>query len=433
MTAPVQRRAPPGGPALPLRRRRRSALVLASALFLLGSGCVYLPHPPLPDPATLSAEEHADQNEQVFDAAWNLVRRGYFSRNYNKVDWDEARARHLPAARAATNDVDLYAAINALLAELQDDHTHALTARESEELFRAERVLLGLVLRPETPAQLVGPMLVFDTIPGSTAAEVGVRPGWVLLSCDGRPPQHVLGIGRLTEHQVVQCVFRDEKGQPRELGLSARRISTHPLLLTRELDDGVVILRFDKFDGASARWLRAQLKAHANAPGVVLDLRQNPGGDAAALGRMLGEFFRSRIDMGRFITRRGLNDRLRAWSWLASARYGGPVAVLVSGNSASSSEIFAAVMQYHQRARIIGEPTAGAVLASRFFPLPGGGRLQLSIDDYIAPDGKRLEDTGVTPDEIVVQSIDDLRQRRDPALDAALAYVRDEAGVRPPR
>jgi carboxyl-terminal processing protease len=398
---------------------------LAAVLFF--SGCVYLPQPALPDAATLPEEQRAAQNERVFDAAWDLVRRGYFSATYNDVDWSAARTRHLPAARAATDDAELYAAINALLAELKDDHTHALTARETEDMFRDERVLLGLLLRPINDETPIGPMLVFGTIAGSNAAESGIEPGWLLLSCDGNAPRDVLGAGRLREAQVVRCIFRDRLDQEREIPLTARRLSTGPALISQVFDDGTTVLRFDKFDSGSARWLRTQLKAHASAPGVVLDLRQNPGGDAAALGRMLGEFFPQRVDMGTFVTRRGIDDRLYAWRWVGSARYRGPVAVLVSGSSASSAEIFSAVMQFHHRAKIFGEQTSGVVLASRFFPLPGNGRLQLSIDDYLAPDGRRLEGNGVTPDQVIAQTADDLRAGRDPVLEAGLKYVRATA------
>ncbi len=409
------------------RLLRVTAAAIACLVLGLGSGCVYLPKPPLPDPATLSPAERADQNERVFDAAWNLVRRGYFSPNYNNVDWEAARARHVAAARAAEDENELYGAINALLAELQDDHTHALTARETEDMFREERVLLGLLLRPIDEGAIAGPMLVFGTIAGSNAAEFGIEPGWLLVSCDGVAPREILGGGRLLEDQVVRCVFRDRENHEREFPLVARRLSTGPALATHVFETGIVVLRFDKFDSGSARWLRAELKEHAGAPGVVIDLRQNPGGDAAALGRMIGEFFPRRVNMGTFVTRRGIDDRLYSWRWLGSAQYRGPVAVLVSAASASSAEIFAAVMQFHERARILGEKTGGVVLASRFFPLPGGGRLQMSIDDYLAPDGTRLEGRGVIPDEVVVQTPEDLRDGRDPVMAAALEYFQAAA------
>lgn len=421
---PEPKARPTTSPARPLPPAIRPIAVLALALgVLLASGCVYLPQPPLPDLATLAPEERGDRNERVYRAAWNLVNRGYFSRDYNEIDWEAAYARYLPTARAATTDAELYAVINTMIAELGDEHTHALTPQEVEEMDRERRVLLGLIVRPMNPNEPQGPLLIFDTIPGSNAAAQGIQPGWVLLSCDGQAPGDVLGVGRLRENQVVACVFRDHEGREHAIGITAREVSTRPLLVSRELAHGIRYLRIDRFDRVSARWLRARLKEHAEAPAVILDLRQNPGGDAAALGRMLGEFFTERVDMGTFITRRGFNRQLHTWRWFASATYTGPVAILVSRVSASSAEIFSAVMQYHDRATVFGETTSGAVLASRFFPLPGGGRLQLSIDDYIAPDGQRLEGRGVTPDFEVAQGPDDLRAGRDPVLAAAVEHL----------
>ncbi len=433
------RRAPPGTPASGKPALRAAFVCRAPhwikpvllgaglALALLVPGCVYLPQGALPDPATLTPEQRADQNELVYSTAWDLVQRGYFSNRYKGIDWDAAYDRHLAAARAATNDTELYNAINDLIDELDDDHTHALSPAEADEMDREQRVLLGLILRPADADKPDGPMLIFDTIPGSNAAESGIQPGWLLLSCDGRPPGDVLGEDRLHENQVVQCTFRDRRDHERTIALTARTVSTQPILATTIREDGIVVLRFDQFDRESARWLRDQLKTHADAPGLIIDLRQNPGGDAAALGRMLGEFFTHRVDMGTFVSRRGFSDRLHAWHWFASASYTGPVAILVSRNSASSAEIFAAVMQYHHRATTFGETTAGAVLASRFFPLPGGGRLQMAIDDYISPGGRRLEGNGVTPDHLITQTAADLRAGRDPVLTAAVGALHAEA------
>jgi carboxyl-terminal processing protease len=409
------------------RRAGHAALLVAASAALGLGGCVYAPQASLPDLAGLSPAQSRTRNARVFDAVADLVRRGYYSDKFNGVDWTAACKEKRPAALAATTDADLYAVINELLAELKDDHTHALTPDESTEMDRARRVLLGLILRPQEKGDDNGPMVVMETIPGSTAAASPIQPGWVLVSCDDRPPHEVLGRGKLHEGQMVRCGFLDRDHTPQTVMLTARQISVQPQKISRVLADGILYLRFDKFDSDSARWLRSQLKEHDSAPGLILDLRQNPGGDAAALGRMLGEFFSEKVNMGTFITRRGFNDHLHAWRWIGSAHYTGPLVVLVSPISASSAEIFAAVMQYHHRALIFGETTDGAVLASRFFPLPGGGRLQLAIDNYLAPDGARLEGKGVVPDRTFPETVADLQAGRDSALSAAVSALRTEA------
>jgi len=99
------------------------------------------------------------------------------------------------------------------------------------------------------------------------------------------------------------------------------------------------------------------------------------------------------------------------------------VVVLVDRGTASAAEIFAAVMQDHGRATVLGRPTAGAVLASWSYELADGGQLQLSREDYLAPKGRRLEGRGVEPDQTVPRTLADLRAGRDRDIEAALRWM----------
>src|SRR6185503_9219405 len=90
-------------------------------------------------------------------------------------------------------------------------------------------------------------------------------------------------------------------------------------------------------------------------------------------------------------------------------------------------EIFAAVLQDHGRATIVGRRTAGAVLASWFYRLPDGGELQLSREDYYAPSGRRIEGAGVEPDIVVPRRLADLRARRDVDLATAVRVLQTDA------
>ena len=155
----------------------------------------------------------------------------------------------------------------------------------------------------------------------------------------------------------------DEHDRPVALDLAARTLSTKPRQEVRVLAGGVVYLRFDAFDTADRRWLSDQLKTNRAAPGVVIDLRRNPGGGTISLGITIGEFFDRAVDCGTFITRGGYRGGKSSWQ-IGSARYGGSVVVLADGATGSAAEIFAAVLQEHGRAAIVGRKTAGAVLAS---------------------------------------------------------------------
>jgi carboxyl-terminal processing protease len=106
-----------------------------------------------------------------------------------------------------------------------------------------------------------------------------------------------------------------------------------------------------------------------------------------------------------------------------AAPFGGPLAILVDGCSASTSEIFAGGMQDLKRARVFGMRTAGAALPSMFERLPNGDGFQYAIANYISEGGKQLEGTGVIPDEVAGPSRRALLDGRDPALERALAWI----------
>jgi len=170
--------------------------------------------------------------------------------------------------------------------------------------------------------------------------------------------------------------------------------------------------------------LHAELRAHRDAPALVIDLRRNPGGGTFWLREMIGEFFAKKIAVGTFVRRGGAADEEGSWQ-LGSVHYAGRVAVLVGAGSASAAEIFSAVLQERRRATVVGRPTAGAVLASRFYALPDGGQLQLSIENYATPGGRRLEGegNGVKPDVPVALTLTDVREGRDQDLAAALRLL----------
>ncbi len=409
----------------------RTALTLLAALLL--GGCAALPPPAavlnyagFSAPAT--AAERPAFNARVYDQAADWVARRYYDDAFNGADWSAARARHRPAALAAASDTELYAALNALLDELRDQHTHALSRREVEQ-FRARRgVLLGFRTGPV--ADQTGPRRILAVFPVSPAALAGVQPGWTLLATDGRPPGEVLGLGRLAEGQLVRCDFLDQSGGPRHLEIRARRLSYPPVRDARRLDGEVLLLAFDTFDLPAARWLRAELKRQPPVRGLILDLRNNTGGEARALAAILAEIFPAQVDIGRIRSRgeSGLDAR-RSPHHSRAAHYSGPLAVLVSETSASAAEILAAVVQHHRRGVVVGTATPGNVLICVRWPLPGGGELQLSVYDFIGPDGHRLEGRGIAPDLVIAPAPG---ATPDPQLEAALQALRPPPAAPPP-
>jgi carboxyl-terminal processing protease len=405
--------------------------LLALAALLLG-GCATIPPPAsvlnyASRAAPAAPAQRAAFNARVYDQTADWIARRYYDPTFNGADWPAAVARHRPVALAAASDTELYAALNALLAELRDEHTHALSPLEVEQWHRRRSFLLGFRSDPAPGRPKARRILA--VFPDSPAARAGVQPGWILLSADDRPPMEVLGVGKLAEGQLVRCDFLDALGQPRRLELRAQKLEYPPVRESRKLEGGVLLLTFDRFDLPAARWLRAELKRHRPADGVILDLRGNAGGEARALAAIVAELFPHRVALGAVRGREASAAApRRSPNHLLAARYDGPLVVLVSDGSASAAEIFAAIVQHEHRGTVVGTATPGNVLVCVHWPLPGGGRLQLSVYDYVGPDGRRLEGRGVTPDVVVAPAPG---VEPDPQLEAALQALRLRPSVRP--
>lgn len=399
-------------------------LIPALLLSLCGAGCSMIPPPRalvnMATPAPKPGEDRTKFNLSVYDNVWHWVDARYYDEHFNGADWPGARERHRAAAAAAKNDRELYQAINAMLAELNDRHTAAQPAPDFASTFRGIYVVLGLRSQEIAGAQ-DGRRRVIEVFPKSSAAEVGVQVGWTLLACDGRPPLDVIGGGRLREGQKVRCDFLTEQGENVTRIVMARRMTVPTFRNVREAAPGIYVLRFDRFDMGSAKWVRQQVKAHAAAKGLIFDLRGNPGGHVFALTSILADVFSGSVDVGEFVHR----GEVAHWHQLVfqhgGAHYGGKIAVLVSRNTTSAAEIFSQLVQEHGRGPVIGQQTGGALLVTVFWPLAGGGKLWLSVYDYHSPKGARVELKGVTPDIAVPDAgLRGLWNENDPVVQTAV-------------
>jgi carboxyl-terminal processing protease len=187
----------------------------------------------------------------------------------------------------------------------------------------------------------------------------------------------------------------------------------------RKLPNGVGYIRLNVFLDPVSVMPEIETAVHdfRNAPAVVLDLRNNPGGLGIMAMGIAGWFVaREGLQLGVMQGRDSvmdfeINPRLEA--------YTGRLAILVNGGSASTTEILAQGLQDLGRARIFGTRTAGAALPSGIIELPDGDRFQYPEANYVSVKGRVLEGNGVRPDVTVKPTFAALLQGRDLALEAA--------------
>lgn len=385
----------------------------------------------------------------VFDEVWQSVRDRYYDPALHGADWNAVRAALRPlAAQARTND-ELYGVLRRMLRSLRDSHTRVYAPNEKFNWHRPRYLSTGLTIR-----EVEGQLVIAAVEANSEAERSGARAGDTVVSVDGAPAVAVLK--RLLAEEVsasraatarfqavsmlldgprekqVEVRLRNATGRERTIKLDRRERERQPALRLRRVKDNYWIADFNVFTTQIAvefvRALRQELRA---ARGLIIDLRQNGGGEAEAMVEIISTLLPPGVKLGQFTDRAGhvfLDPQTRS-ALLFSAerlpRFGGPVIVLTSEKTASAAEILAYVLKERNRALILGGQTCGCVLGvSRARQLPDGGTLALSEMNYQTPAGARLEGVGVAPDVPLAPKLGDLIKRRDTALERALEEMR---------
>jgi carboxyl-terminal processing protease len=365
---------------------------------------------------------------RVFDRAWELVDRHYWDRSKTGQAWDDARGHFRPLAVSAPDRPAFYTILGEMLASLGDSHVYAIDPLQiaigkAHDAGRASEGF-GFSMLPDDD----GRWLVTRVASGSSAAKAGVQIGWEVRAVNGKPVD--------IDYQPIQDEqagfdFADENGAAHSLRLIAALEDPQPVRRAVRLSGDVLLVALDGFDPGADRWLARTLSEGPLPSAIVLDLRDNDGGDADVIAKVAGLFFSEDRPLVQRIERRDTVQKLHGTGKRA---YLGPLAVLVGPDSASGAEAFAALIDESERGVTVGERTAGALTGASEYKLPDGGQLSVAEFDIRTPSGRRLEGVGLEPRIPIKPSLADKRAGRDPVLARALIAVKSRqlaAGVTP--
>jgi carboxyl-terminal processing protease len=251
-----------------------------------------------------------------------------------------------------------------------------------------------------------GQVVVVAPLDGSSAAEAGIRAGDVIATIDNVPVNSTTladTIGRMRGKEgttVKVGIVREGSPEPLQFTLKRTRVQLHSV--TAELaEPGFGYVRIAEFSETTGKELDAALadlhkKNHTPLKGLVLDLRNNPGGVLEAAVAVADEF----LDSGLIVSAKGRTpeSKFEMHATPGDALKGAPIVVLVDGGSASASEIVAGALKDNHRATLMGRTTFGKGSVQTVLPLGDDRALKLTTSLYYTPSGISINHRGIAPD-----------------------------------
>jgi carboxyl-terminal processing protease len=342
----------------------------------------------LPDPypsADISRE--AAPYFKLMAEAWNAIEQQYVDRSAVEP-------------RAMT-----YGAISGMVDSLGDTgHSVFLTP----EMIQAERNLergefagIGAELRMKNnQAVIVAPM------DGTPAQRAGIRPGDIIVRVDGRSveglplPEIVGKITGPVGTRVTLTLKDPSSGRERTVEITRANIQIRSITWSKLPGTDLVHIRIALFSKGTSRALEKSLSEidRSGAKGLVLDLRNDPGGLLDTAVGVASQFLKE----GVVLEEKNVKGEVRSVPVNAAVRKNAlPLAVLLNSGTASAAEIVAGALQDSGRARLVGENTFGTGTVLKTTPLSDGSALQLAVLEWLTPKGRTIWHKGIKPDVTV--------------------------------
>jgi C-terminal processing protease CtpA/Prc len=420
--------------------------------------------------ATAVSDFSALEYAEAFTALFDKASIEYPFTEDKGIDWDALRAEFMPRMQSAANFGAFYRALKDFTLAIPDGHVGV--SFDADVFFQDYSGSFGLVLTELSD----GTILVTQVLPDLPGDQAGIDVGAEILTWAGGPvqsalegvrpyfgpfstpqaerPMQVLFLTRVPPDTVVEVGFRNPGGEPQAAPLEAivdydslfaalPEFTYDEVLQPIEgevLDDSglgyVLITTFSEDYNLMARlWdFHLQKLSEAEVPGLIIDVRNNPGGNGGLATDFAGYFFDEEILLSRHSYYSGITGEFEERGTPARLQPGptlfeGPVAVLVGPNCVSACEGFVYAITRNDRAVVVGHaPTAGAFgeVGRGQYNLPGELSLQFPTGRPETPEGDLLiEGRGIEPDVLVPVTRDSALGRVDAVLQEAVAALLD--------
>lgn len=321
------------------------------------------------------------------------------------------------------------ALIKGYVSGLGDPYSVYYNAEETKELLEAtsgEFSGLGVSISQDYETKIMTFVNVYED---SAGAEAGFQEGDILYKVDG---EDVSGqdLGKVVSKikgeegtKVTITVLRGE--QRKEYTATATRKKFEARTIEAEMKTQQIgYIRVMEFDEVTYEQFQTALKELQGMKALVIDLRNNPGGNMDTVCKMLDLI----LPKGKIVYTEDKNGERNTYDSDEEHQLTVPLAVLVNGKSASASEIFAGAVQDYGIGKIVGTTTFGKGVVQQIFPMTDGTSVKLTISEYFTPKGRNIHGKGIEPDVEVEYEYQENDEEADNQLEKALAVVGEQIG-----
>lgn len=287
----------------------------------------------------------------------------------------------------------------AVMSSLGDPYTVYYTADEFNAFMESSSGSycgIGVVVQQNMQTGLVTAVRPYEDCPGY---EAGIRPGDLILAVDGT---EITGMDLNTAVALIKgeegtsvtiTLQRDE--EVFDVEVTRRQIDVKTVNY-RMMDDNIGYIQIEEFDEVTSDQFSQALDSliEQGMEALVIDIRNNPGGILDTVVAMLDEL----LPEGTIVSVKDRNGTAQEYTSDADTKLTVPLTVLINGNSASASEIFAGAIKDYGVGTLVGTTTYGKGIVQTAFSLSDGTGVKITIEDYYLPSGKSIHKVGVDPD-----------------------------------